>query len=720
MSTVLVIDDKEDNLVAVSALLKNLKPDCRVITALYGEAGLAIATQEKPDVILLDVKMPGMDGFEVCRRLKSMEETRHIPVILLTAIKTDLESRVRGLEIGADAFLTKPIDESELVAQINVMLRIKHAEDLLRNEKLILEELVLERTRSLAESEARLKKERDFLKSLEDASPAYFVAIAPDGTIINMNRSLLEVLEYSLEEVKGKNYFDMIVTKSDLQVTKRAYQMVTDGSAEIIENSIITKNGTPISVEWHSRAIPRDDGTLDFIFSVGIDTTERKRLERAIFTNNEADRHRISQDLHEKIGTYLSQIAFKSEIQRLKMKDRLSGESREMEEMTQMIYSAIDRTRELAKNLCPIDMALGGIRTALEDYRIEVEQQNKANLVIRWESDIEIDNDLVASNVFYIIREAVDNALAHGSARNIIVSVAREANAVVLRIDDDGKGISEKLEKIAGMGIRIMRYRAWLIGASLEIKDNPGGGVAVICIIADDAAGERYQKKDRDNGAIAETAKTEIKIFIVDPLAVVRQGLIKIIENSSQYRVCGEAKNSDEAVRGISRTVPDVVIIDIALDEFGGIDLVKALKTRYPSLEMIVLSDADEVIFAERAFRAGASGFVIKGEVDIKLIPAIKTVISGKQFLSDKLKEELIAKLSRDETDGESVDKLSNREFEIFQLIGKGLGNRDIAEKMKISVKTVENYRERIKAKLNIENSAKLVRYAVQWMLKKG
>lgn len=718
MSTVLVIDDKEDNLIAVSALLRNLKPDCRVVTALSGSEGINTALIEMPDVVLLDVKMPGMDGFEVCRRLKSTEQTRHIPVILLTAIKTDLESRVRGLEIGADAFLTKPIDESELVAQINVMLRIKQAEDLLRNEKVILEELVLERTRSLAESEARLKKERDFLKSLEDASPAYFVAIALDGTIITMNRSLLEALGYSTEEVRGKNYFDLIVSKSDVPGTKRSYLSVAEHSNVIIENAIAAKDGKLISVEWHSRALVKDDGEIDFIFSVGIDTTERKRLERAIFANNETERHRISRDLHEKIGTYLSQIAFKSEIQRLKMKERLPEESREIEEMVQMIYAAIDRTRELAKNLCPIDMASGGIRAALEDYRIEVEEQNRASLVIRWGSEIEIDNDLAASNVFYIIREAVDNALMHGSARNIIVSVAREGDGVVLRIDDDGKGISEKLEKIEGMGIRIMRYRAWLIGASLEIKDNPGGGVSVICTIADDAARVQHHKK---NGAEAlEPADGEIKVFIVDPLAVVRQGLIKIIENNSRYRICGEARNSDEAVRGISRTAPDVAVIDIALDEFGGIDLVKALKTRYPSLEMIVISDADEVVFAERAFRAGASGYLMKGEADTKLIPAIKAVISGKQFLSEKLKEELIAKLSRDETDGESVDRLSNREFEIFQLIGKGLGNRDIAEKMKISVKTVENYRERIKSKLNIENSAKLVRYAVQWMLKKG
>ncbi len=717
MSTVLIIDDKEDNLIAVSALLKNLKPDFRVITSLSGADGIEKAVREAPDVVLLDVKMPGMDGFEVCKRLKSMDATRYVPVILLTAIKTDLESRVRGLEIGADAFLTKPIDESELVAQINVMLRIKQAEDLLRNEKFVLEDLVLERTRSLAESEARLQKERDFLKSLEDASPAYFVAIDPSGIIITMNRSFLEVLGYTVDYVRGKNYFDLIVAKSDIARTKTAYRAVIDGTNELIENTIVSKHGNLILVEWHSRALRRDDGTLDFIFSVGIDTTERRRLERAVFSKSESERHTISQDLHEKIGTYLSQIAFKSEILRLKMKERLPEESREIEEISEMMYAAIDRTRELAKSLCPVDMAKGGLRAALEDFRIEIEENTKRAFVIRWDDTIEIENDLVASNVFYIIREAVDNALQHGDANNIIVSFSRSGSAIVLRVDDDGKGMAANPDKIEGMGIKIMRYRSWLIGASLELQGNPSGGMSVICTIAGDASPLPYSKKD---ALAAKPAKGDVKVFLVDCIAVVRQGLRNIIEKDDSYRICGEAKNSEEAVKYISRTLPDIVIIDIAIEEFGGLDLLKALKTRFPSLELLVVSDADEVVFAERAFRAGASGYVMKQEADTVLPKAMKTILSGKQFLSDRLKEALISKLSHDKTDGIGVEKLSNREFEIFQLIGKGLGNRDIAEKMKISVKTVENYRERIKVKLNMENSAKLVRYAVQWMLEKG
>ncbi|NOY95149.1 MAG: response regulator [Chlorobi bacterium] len=113
-------------------------PNCKVLTALSGREGIKIAREEHPDTILLDIIMPGMDGYETCKRLKADESTKHIPVIMLTAIKTDIKSKVKGLDTGADAFFTKPIDAVELTAQLNVMLRIKEAEDKLQEEKKLL------------------------------------------------------------------------------------------------------------------------------------------------------------------------------------------------------------------------------------------------------------------------------------------------------------------------------------------------------------------------------------------------------------------------------------------------------------------------------------------------------------------------------------------------------------------------------------------------------
>ena len=155
MQKILAIDDREDNLISISALLKGLIPECVVITAKTGEDGIGMARKEKPDTILLDIKMPGMDGFEVCKRLKSAPDTRNIPVIMITAVKTDIESKVKALDHGADAFLSKPIDPGELTAQVKAMLRIKKAEDLCRGEKERLEEDVEKRTMELFKSEIR-------------------------------------------------------------------------------------------------------------------------------------------------------------------------------------------------------------------------------------------------------------------------------------------------------------------------------------------------------------------------------------------------------------------------------------------------------------------------------------------------------------------------------------------------------------------------------------
>ncbi len=157
MSKILAIDDRQDNLVAVTALLKTFISDCHVLTAQSGAEGLQMADSEQPDIILLDVKMPGMDGLEVCRQLKSDEATRHIPVIMISAVRTGSQDLVKGLEIGADAYLPKPIDEFVLTAQVRSALRIRTAEDKLRQQNAELDRLVKQRTRSLQESQQRVK-----------------------------------------------------------------------------------------------------------------------------------------------------------------------------------------------------------------------------------------------------------------------------------------------------------------------------------------------------------------------------------------------------------------------------------------------------------------------------------------------------------------------------------------------------------------------------------
>lgn len=158
MAKILAIDDKQDVLDSLIVVVEDQLPKCQVCTAGSGPEGLKKAKAELPDTILLDIRMPEMDGFEVCKRLKADKDTRHIPVIILTGVETDSESRVRALELGADLFLTKPFNVVELVTHINAMLKIKKSEDLLRQEKGLLEEAVQERTRELQKAHDELEQ----------------------------------------------------------------------------------------------------------------------------------------------------------------------------------------------------------------------------------------------------------------------------------------------------------------------------------------------------------------------------------------------------------------------------------------------------------------------------------------------------------------------------------------------------------------------------------
>ncbi|MCK5837434.1 MAG: response regulator, partial [Desulfobacula sp.] len=208
MTKILAIDDKEDNLISLSAILKSLISGCTVITALSGAEGIEKAKTESPDTILLDIKMSGMDGYETCKRLKENKEIRHIPVIMISAILTGSNDLIKGLDIGADAYLAKPIDEHVLIAQVKTALRMKTAEDILRRQKDVLEEMVQERTAELTKSiiqmkheiderkktEGMLKEREEKYRSLFEQSNDAIIIHHLNGDIIDFNQRALELL----------------------------------------------------------------------------------------------------------------------------------------------------------------------------------------------------------------------------------------------------------------------------------------------------------------------------------------------------------------------------------------------------------------------------------------------------------------------------------------------------------------------------------------------
>ncbi|MBN2536593.1 MAG: response regulator transcription factor [Spirochaetales bacterium] len=208
------------------------------------------------------------------------------------------------------------------------------------------------------------------------------------------------------------------------------------------------------------------------------------------------------------------------------------------------------------------------------------------------------------------------------------------------------------------------------------------------------------------------------RLLIVDDHPIVRQGITRLINYEDELMVCGEAGNAKEALEAVEREKPDMVIVDISLKGRSGLELIKDLRMRYQDLPVLVVSMHDESLYAERVLRAGAKGYIMKQEPPEKVLNAIRQVLSGKIFVSEKMREKMLQRyvLGSSQKNVSTVERLSDRELEVFRLIGKGMGTRQIAKELDLSIKTVETYREHIKEKLNLENSSKLLQYAIDWV----
>ncbi|MDX2185860.1 MAG: response regulator transcription factor [Opitutaceae bacterium] len=231
-----------------------------------------------------------------------------------------------------------------------------------------------------------------------------------------------------------------------------------------------------------------------------------------------------------------------------------------------------------------------------------------------------------------------------------------------------------------------------------------------------------HTHRDSTPTAPASTAAKRHRIVLVDDHPVTREGVRVLIDQEPDLIVCGQADSGPVAFQLIQKLKPDLAVVDITLKSTSGIELMKNLKTVLPELPVLIMSMHDEGLYAERALRAGAKGYIMKHEASDRILTAIRRVLSGELYLSDKMKEKMLHSLVRSKKDEVvfTIDTLSDREMEVFQLIGNGFGTRQIADKLNLSVKTIDSYREHLKLKLRLEKGSDLVRHAIQWVRSEG
>lgn len=219
-----------------------------------------------------------------------------------------------------------------------------------------------------------------------------------------------------------------------------------------------------------------------------------------------------------------------------------------------------------------------------------------------------------------------------------------------------------------------------------------------------------------DSNSSAPVKKS--RVFLVDDHTMFREGLRQLIERDPGLAVCGDAADSVEAMHGIRETKPDVVLVDISLSGASGIDLIKSIKAEDENLPVLVVSMHDESLYAERALRAGAMGYVMKHEPAKTMKAAIHKVLGGDMYLSEKMASSVIAKFMRGQPSdrpASPMETLSDRELEVFRLLGQGKGVRQIAEQLEVTIATVHSFRNRIKEKLQLKTSTEVMLHAIQW-----
>jgi len=213
-----------------------------------------------------------------------------------------------------------------------------------------------------------------------------------------------------------------------------------------------------------------------------------------------------------------------------------------------------------------------------------------------------------------------------------------------------------------------------------------------------------------------ETGKR--RVLIVDDHAVLREGLALVINVQPDLLVCGEAANVTGGLQAVAATQPDIALIDLSLMGGSGLELVKDIKVQHPKLPTLVLSLHDEALYAERVLRAGARGYIMKRSSTTELLAAIRKVLDGEIYLSEKMGSAVVRQALGDReylTNGDPLEQLSDRELEVFQLLGEGHGTHEIAQQLGLSMKTVSCYRQNIQAKLQLKDAAELMQRAVHW-----
>ena len=501
MVKILLIDDNKENLYTLSQILLSLIPDCSILTSGTGKEGLYLAKTKLPDTILLDIQMPEMDGFEVLRKLKSNIITNHIPVILITANYTDTDSKIRGLESGADAFIAKPIDKNELAAHVKSMLRIKAAEDKIRLENLKLSNSL----KKESESKDLIKNNyQNLYNNINDLVCTHDL----DGNILSLNLSIEKNLGYPENEILHKNIKDYLAPEVKNQFDDYLNEIKKNGTS-MGQMLIQTASGEKRIWEYNNSLIKTINGEI-FVSGISRDITERKKMEKELIKakENAEEMNRIKSsflaNMSHELRTPLIGILGYSQV--LQEETNMS----EVKYMADTIYSSGQRLLQtlnqvldlssIEANKNQLDIAEFNISDIVSES-VKLFKPFAKNKNITLETIIRCKSPIVNSDerlIFQMLNNLVNNAIKFTNVGGVKVEVDKEKinkkQFITLKVIDTGIGISQENQKIifeefrqasegysrefegTGLGLTIVKKFSNLMNIEILLNSEKGKG----------------------------------------------------------------------------------------------------------------------------------------------------------------------------------------------------------------------------------------------------
>jgi PAS domain S-box-containing protein len=465
-STVLVVDDTPANLDLVVEFLE--AQGLRVATAGNGEECLQRAESVRPDIILLDVVMPDLNGFEVAQRLKGLPAMRDTPIIFMTAL-TGLQEKIRGFEVGGVDYVTKPLQIEEVRARVITHLRLHLAER-------------AERTR-------RAAAEQRYRRLFEAATDGILLLDAHTGIIIDANPAMLRLIREESKSVIGTRLWDLGAFLSVCESPAAYREMLELAESSAYDGVLLPRGGKRVDVAIATSTFQA--GPVR-IFQCNVrDVSERNRLRRGMLEATDSEQLRLAQEIHDGLGQELAGLDLLTHGLLKHVQREQVPEVVDLERMTQITRQALSTCHDIAHGLSPLSSTAGGLVEALQALkgRLGGPPGPAVELEIDRRSEISVAID-VCSHLYRIAQEAVANAIKHSGAKRIEIRLRVDPKAVELSVSDDGCGMDKTGTGRKGLGCQTMRDRAASIGATLNLKTEPGGGTKVVCQVPQSARGD--------------------------------------------------------------------------------------------------------------------------------------------------------------------------------------------------------------------------------------